>query len=123
MKHVHVGLYLGLYTRVRDCAELLDDVIIRLKSGTSSSADERRQRLAKILIGAEQGKAADLTSQLLTILVREVAGDIPKQWPEVGKALLSPEVAPSIIDQLEVLARGIEQERAGMLLVMLGRGR
>ena len=40
----HTGLYSGLYARVRQYAELLDEVIIRLKSGESTPTDPGRQR-------------------------------------------------------------------------------
>jgi hypothetical protein len=118
----HTGLYSGLYARVRHYAELLDEVIIRLKSGTSTPADLGRQKLARLLLTFDEAQPADLSSQLLSVLVRDQEGDRPGRWSEVGTALLAPGIDPAVIDRLEQLARAIEHERAGMFSKMRGRG-
>lgn len=119
----HTGLYSGLYSRIREYAELLDDVIIRLKSGESTPSDPTRQRLAKLLVALGKSPATDLSTQLLAALVKEQDGDRPGRWSDVGEALLAHEVSHRIIDRLESLAIAIEHERAGMLSKMRGRGR
>jgi len=118
----HTGLFSGLYSRVREYAELLDDVIIQLKSGRSTPSDPARQRLAKLLLALGKSSPADLSTQLLAALVKEQDGDRPGRWSEVGEALLGHEVTPRIIECLEALALTIEHERAGMLSKMRGRG-
>ena len=118
----HTGLYSGLYSRIRDYAELLDDVIVRLKSGDSTPNDPARQRLAKLLLALGKSPPADLSTQLLAALVKEQVRDRPARWSEVGEALLGHEVTPRIIDHLEGLALTIEHERAGMLSKMRGHG-
>lgn len=118
----HTGLYSGLYARVRQYAELLDEVIIRLKSGASTPADPGRQKLARLLLALDEARPADLSAQLLSVLVREQEGDRPGRWSDVGSALLAPGGDPAIIDRLERLARAIEHERAGMFSKMRGRG-
>lgn len=115
------GLFSGLYSRVRDYAELLDDVIIQLKSGEGNSANQERQKLAKLLLALDQSPATDRSTQLLAILVREQSeGNV--RWADVGQALLSPTVPEFVVSRLEDLARAIEHERAGMLAKMRGRG-
>lgn len=115
------GLFSGLYSRVRDYAELLDEVIIQLKSGEGSPADKRRQKLAKLLLALDRSPAADLPTQLLFILVREQS-DMSAHWAEVGQALQNPNVPESVVSCLEELARAVEHERAGMLAKLRGRG-
>jgi hypothetical protein len=116
------GLFSGLYSRVREYAELLDDVLIQLKSGEGGPRDQRRQKLAKLLLALDQSPAADLATQLLSVLVRE-QGDGSAQWADIGRVLLNPEVPESVVPRLEELARAVEHERAGMLAKMRGRGR
>ena len=115
------GLFSGLYTRVREYAELLDDVIIQLKSGEGSARDPRRQKLAKLLVALDQTPSVDLATQLLSVLVREQS-DGGTRWAEVGRGLMAPAVPTAVIGRLEELARAIENERAGMLSKMRGRG-
>ncbi len=117
----HVGLYSGLYSRVRQYAELLDEVIIRLKSGESRPTDPGRRRLAALLLEVEKSAPTDLSSQLLAVLVREQDAGRPGRWSEVGEALLSPNASPQVIERLERLANAIEHERAGMFSKMRGR--
>jgi hypothetical protein len=118
----NTGLYSGLYAWVRQYAELLDEVIIRLKSGESTPNDPGRRKLAALLFAVEKSVPVDLSSQLLAVLLREQDAGRPGQWSEVGEALLSQDVGPPVIDRLERLARAIEHERAGMFSKMRGRG-
>jgi hypothetical protein len=115
------GLFSNLYSRVREYAELLDDVIIQVKSGEGGPADQRRQKLAKLLLALNQSPAADLPTQLLSILVREKS-DGNTDWNEVGRALLNPELPQFVVLRLEQLAQAVEHERAGILAKMRGRG-
>lgn len=115
------GLYSGLYTRVREYAELLDNVIIQLKSGGGDPQAPHRQRLARLLLALDQSPAVDLATQLLSVLIREQV-DVDARWADVGRALLGRDVPPHVIGRLEELARAVENERAGMLAKMRGRG-
>jgi hypothetical protein len=64
---------------------------------------------------------ADLSTQLLSVLVKEqTAGGA--RWSEVGRGLMSQPVPETVIGRLEELARALENERAGMLAKMRGRG-
>ena len=63
------GLFSGLYGRVREYAELLDDVILQVKSKEGGPGDPRRKQLAKLLIAIDAGPAPDLATQLLAVLV------------------------------------------------------
>lgn len=115
------GLFSGLYSRVREYAELLDDVIIQVKSKEGGPGDPRRKKLAKLLIAIDDEPASDLATQLLAVLIREHR-EGQSGWAAVGRALLGPDVPDSVVPRLEELARAIENERAGMLAKLRGRG-
>jgi hypothetical protein len=118
----NTGLYSGLYSKVRDYAELLDNVLIHLKSGTSCPSDIPRQRLGKLLVAIEKTPQTDFSTQLLSVLVREFDREFTERWSELGEALLSPNVPHAVIDQLERLALRLERERSSMVSAMRGRG-
>jgi len=115
------GLYSGLYVRVRDYAQLLDDVLIGLKTGTSSPSDERRKQLARLLLGTTTTPHSNLSAQILQIFLQTEATLDRRQLDDVGNALLSSEPTPNLIEKLEGFATALEQERAGILAKMRGR--
>ncbi len=115
------GLYSGLYSRIRNYAELLDDVLIGLKAGRSSPGDARRQKLAQLFLGTTASTPSNLSSQLFQIFLRAEQDLDQKQLTNIGRALLSRDVETGIIQQLEVFAHALENERAGMLARMRGR--
>lgn len=116
------GLFSGLYARVREYAELLDDVILQVKSKEGGPGDPRRKQLAKLLIAIDAGPAPDLATQLLAVLVREQR-EGATGWGDVGRALLAQDVPGAVVPRLEELARAVEAERAGLLSKLRGQAR
>jgi hypothetical protein len=116
------GLYSSLYGRIRDLAELLDEVLLGLKLGTSKPSDPNRQRLGQLFLSIGNRRTRDLTSQLLSILLRTEGTDLNEQWSEIGQLLLqgSAPVPPTVITTLEEVAQTLEHERAGVLAKMRG---
>ena len=114
------GLYSGLYVRLRDYAQLMDDVLIGLKTGNSSPSDQRRKELAELLLGTSATTPSSLSSQILQISLQTQARVDRRQLDEVGKALLAPEPGPNLIAKLEMLATALEHERAGIVAKMRG---
>jgi hypothetical protein len=102
-------------------AELVDSVLLSLKSGSPAlTNDSQRQRLGSLLVRIAEPQNADLTSNLLGILVRDATK--PGFDPiRLGSELLKPEVGGESINGLEILASILEQERVGMLNKMGGR--
>ena len=115
-----IGLYSGLYTRLRVHAELLDRVLINLKTGNSQPSDEDRQKLARLLIALSKSTSDDFSTQLLAILLRDADKSNLAEWGKVGRTLLSTEIQPDIIVKLEKLANILEYERAHTFTRMRG---
>jgi hypothetical protein len=117
------GLYSGLYGQIREYAELLDNVLIGLKRGTSSPDDESRRRLGNFLISLGSDRWSDLPTRLIATLVRDKAEVEEREWSRAGNALLSPDVDAPLIELLEVLARSLEQEQAMAMARIRGSSR
>lgn len=114
------GLYSNLYTRLRDYAELLDQVLIRLKLGDSSSSDENQRKLGQLLMGLAKSPSTELSTQFLVILLQRENKKNLTRWEKIGQALLSDVVTQDMILQLERLANTLENERAGTFARMRG---
>jgi len=115
------GLYSGLYAQIRDCAELLDDVLLHLKIGDSNASDSKRRELARLLEASDESIGPDYASHLFKALVLEADPELTKNWSRLGQALLSADSGSELIPQLEQLASSIENQRAAMLFRMRGR--
>lgn len=117
------GLYSGLYEHIREYAELLDNVLIGLKRNASTPDDESRRKLSRFLMSLGSDRWSDLSTRLITILVRDKVDVDEREWAEAGAALMSAEVDSSIIELLEKLALSLEQEQVGALARIRGSSR
>jgi hypothetical protein len=108
------GLYAHLYVQLRDCAELIDHVIIDLETTTGSSGAKEREALAFLLRTLQSAPASNLSATLLANVLREsrVAGKA--NWNEIADAIDRGDASKTVIGQLEELARAVESERAEM---------
>lgn len=113
------GLNATLYSRIRDYAEMLDDVLILLKSGTVTAEDADMRRLTSLVQGLAAMSSPNLEVQLLRA-VFQGSGASPQQWDRLSKELLAGKATPNLIAQLEILAQTLENERAGTLAKMRG---
>lgn len=116
------GLHAGLYARIRDYAQLLDDVLIALKAHTSAPSDDNRQKLAHLFLGKQASAPSNLSAQFFQMFLQSEQGISPLELHDIGNALCSSEVRDQVIDKLEALALTLENERAGMLARMRGHG-
>jgi len=116
------GLHAGLYARIRDYAQLLDDVLITLKAHTSAPTDDNRQKLAQLFLETEGSAPSNLSAQFFQMFLQSEQGISSSELRDIGNALSSPEVRNQVIDRLEDLALTLENERAGMLARMRGQG-
>ena len=108
------GLYMHLYSQLRDCAELIDRVIIDLESGTSSAGKEDRTDLSQLLRALQKAPASSLSTTLLANVLRENRVAATVRWDEVADAVEQGDNGRATIQRLEHLARALESERAEM---------
>lgn len=106
------GISPGFYTQLRDYAELLDSVLIQLKTGQGSAADSKRQQLSRLLTGTSASVHEMLSARLFQTFVREACKKISAET--LGKSLLTDNIGSDVLNALEDLARSFEQERACM---------
>jgi hypothetical protein len=115
-----VGLYAGLYDRLREYADLLDKVLIELKGGKGSPDDEKRRKLRMFLESLGVNNGEDLSTQLIYILLRDETEVNAGELARIGRQLASTEIDQSVIEPLEKLAQALEHEQAGVMARMRG---
>lgn len=110
----------GLYSAVRGLAELVDRVLLDLKSGVQVERRDRRRQLGTLLIRVADTNNGDVSSNVFRVLVRDSSkGHFDAG--EVGRQLLADDAGVGSIDKLEMLAVILENERTSMLARMRGR--
>ncbi len=114
------SVYLGLYSAVRSLAELVDGVLLDLKSGRATERGDRRRQLGNLLIQVADANNRDVNNNVFRVLVRDSSkGQFDPG--DVGKQLLKDDQGKGSIDKLELLAGILENERTSMLARMRGR--
>jgi hypothetical protein len=116
----NTGLYSGHYTQISDYARLLDDVLIRLKSGGGAPSDTARQKLVKLLTDLAGGSASDLSLRTLELVLRNGGAGDKRTWSQVADALSGDDITERTVQQIERMAQVLESERAGTLARMRG---
>jgi hypothetical protein len=114
------GLFSGIYQGIRDHADLLDRVLVRLKAGTSTRDDEDRKRLAAWLCSLGESHSADYAASMIRVLLRGQGAAVQQGWGEIGQSLRLVQVSPRVIERLEELARALEREQAAALARLRG---
>lgn len=113
------GLFSGIYQGIRDHADLLDRVLVRLKAGTSSPTDDDRRQLAEWLVALTAPETDDTVATTVRILLRGQGASVRRGWADASDSLRTNCVGPDVVDRLEGLARALDREQA----VVLGRFR
>jgi hypothetical protein len=106
------GLYTHLYAQLRDCAELVDHVIIDLETTGSTKASKERETLSGLLRTLHRAPASNLSAELLSTVLREHSVIRRANWQEIADAIDKGEASKAVIGWLEELARALESERA-----------
>ncbi len=117
-----IGFYSGLYEQLRDFAELVDRTLIALKSGTSAPALPDFQRLGQLLVTASQDPPTDLSSQLMSTVLRGSRLPSRQAWFQLAHDLAA-KPDESVVNRLESVALALEERRTGTLARMRGRTR
>lgn len=108
------GLYAHLYAQLRDCAELIDRVIIDLETAGGASGSKEREALAGLLRLLQAAPASNLSAMLLSNVLRENEVARRANWGQIADAIDKGDGSDAVIGQLEELARALESERADM---------
>jgi len=116
------GLFSGVYQGIRDHADLLDRVLVRLKAGTSLPDNAERQRLAAWLVSLSEPKSTDCFASMVRMLLRSQGIAFQQGWAEIGASLRAGAVGLPEVDRLEQLARVLEREQAATLARLRGEG-
>lgn len=106
------GLYTHLYAQLRDCAELIDNVIIDLESSGASAGMKEREVLSSLLRALQSAPSSNLNATLLSNVLRETRTAARANWNEIADAIDKGEASQAVIGRLEELARALESERA-----------
>lgn len=115
-----IGVHSSVYQRVRDYGQLVDDVLLSLRSGTSSPSDASRRRLGELLVGLGAPSPPNLPTAWLGMLIGGADVRARAEWATVGRALLSGSEDAHVIERLEQLARRLEEQRTEALAKMRG---
>jgi len=113
------GLYTHLYAQLRDCAELIDHVIVDLETNGMAGVKER-EALAGLLRALQAAPASSLDAVLLANVLRENRIASRANWSEIADAIDRGDASKAMIGRLEELARILESERADMHARMHG---
>lgn len=114
------GLYASIYQQIREYAELVDTVLISIKSGISAVSDPERQKLGNLLITLSGNTWDSLPTRMIALLLRDKDNVNQQKWAKLGRVLLSEQLDPSITKDLEDLAVALEQEQVGTITKMRG---
>ena len=114
------GLYTHLYAQLRDCAELIDHVIIDLEWRGGRADKKERETLAGLLRTLQAAPASNLSAMLLVNVLREKRVAARANWNEIADAIDRGDASQTVIGRLEELARVLESERANMHARMHG---
>jgi hypothetical protein len=108
------GLYTRLYVQLSDCAELLDRVIIDLELKRSDADQKQRDTLAGLLRTLQHSPDSNFNTALLVTILKSQKTTQQKSWAEIADAITQGNASAAVIEQLELLARALESERADM---------
>ena len=114
------GLYTHLYSQLRDCAELIDHVIIGLEATGSNPDTKKLESLSGLLRALQAAPSSNLSAMLVLNVLREKRTAIGNDWNEIADAIDRRDASPAVIKRLEELARALESERADMHARMHG---
>jgi len=113
------GLYSGIYQQIREYAELVDNVLVNLKSNQNSDASTRH-RLAELLSDLAVERTNALSTRMIALLIIGDDATSRIRWSRLATALKAEKVDASAIRELESLAQLLEQVQADAMAKMRG---
>lgn len=113
------GLYSSIYEQVQRYAEMVDEVLISLKSGTAK-ANPSLVALSQFLDTLTEADNSDLSIKIISMMME--AGD-PKnkaKWQRLSQKLQMDSPDESLVRELEEFAQQLEFQQAEALAKMRG---
>ncbi|MEN4012455.1 MAG: hypothetical protein ROW48_10505 [Bellilinea sp.] len=114
------GLYASIYQLIGEYAELVDTVLINLKSDTCPINDPSRQKLGNLLIALSGNTWDSLPIRMIALLLREKQVTNHNKWAKLGESLLAGQVDIIGIKDLEDIAKALENEQISAMTKMRG---
>lgn len=112
------GLFSSQYQQIHEWAEMIDSLLIDLKTGSSPSNPSFKQNLGQLLLDLAQGNYGNPATRFMVIHFQDRA-DLPKnQLKKTGKALLAGQLNEEVINFIEQFAQILEQEQIGVMARM-----
>ncbi len=96
-----IGLYSTLYSRLSECAELLDKTLIYLKQKQQTKTSEQQQKLGGLLSSLTQSPK-DIEAQLLIILIQDSSQKILLSGVALGTSCSLIKLHPQSLPSLKV---------------------
>jgi hypothetical protein len=106
------GLYSSLYQNLHEYADMIDRVLVNIKTGRVLPKSPSRQELGKLLIQLAKEQSDDLPARLIQLSLQTRSDVSSADLVNVGKALTSGEIHEDTIIRLEAIAQVLEEEQA-----------
>jgi hypothetical protein len=107
------GVIAGGYQRVREYAESVDRLLLDLKLGASPS-DETVRPVVELLEGLEDERTAPAPVHVVRLLLRSRDVLSPVRFKAIASQLRSRHPTPEAIEDLELVATLLDDERAAI---------
>lgn len=113
------GLLSGLYQQAHKYADLVDRVLINIKTGYKANDDPARKELSALLIQTEDQSSEDLPTRWLLMVLENRNQFNQVNLAQLGKKLLAQgDVDQETIAQLESFAQALEEEQVEAMMRM-----
>jgi hypothetical protein len=110
-----IGMQSGLYRQLHDYAELVDEALLSLKSGSPPSEDENCQRLGRLLVAISSGDWEDAPAHTFMFSMSNLDQPERQALGGIGRALLSDSVESRDVKTLERLAELLERKQSSVM--------
>ncbi|MBI1282204.1 MAG: hypothetical protein GC179_29020 [Anaerolineaceae bacterium] len=113
------GLYSGIYQQIREYAELVDSILVKLKTDQGDDKSLRFE-LADLLAELSVERTDTLSTRMIALLVIGDDAMGRARWLRLSNNLKAEKVATTTIYELEKLAQLLEQVQATAVAKMRG---
>ncbi|MEQ1763511.1 MAG: hypothetical protein ABL984_10245 [Pyrinomonadaceae bacterium] len=113
-----IGGQLGFYEELQEQAELVDGVLLELKSSEISRVKTGTLGTMLVSLGTESWQSSP--GRLILILLGDFSRQRRRRWVEIGERLLSGHVSNGEVQTLEKLATALEAEQVSVMSRITG---